>query len=131
MVFKIKKFLMPALISISHYITYEDFSSKVYKETFKAFNNDEIWGVRKVCIENLPQLVKFLRWNDVEKLNECIDFFKRCLNDSNRWVKNQALVQFGPLINNLHDKKANLGEMIERVCKIYYDMKLINPGGTD
>ena len=99
MLFKIKKFVMPALIAISKHLTQEVFVDKVYNGTFKLFNADEIWGVRKVCIENLSNLIKYLKYDDLSKMNECIDFFKRCLNDSNRWVKNQALIQFGPIVH--------------------------------
>ncbi len=88
MLFKIKKFLLPALISISKHLDYDIFLSKVYNSTFKQFNQDETWGVRKVCIENISNLVKYLKYDDVSRINDCIDFFKRCLNDSNRWVKN-------------------------------------------
>ena len=88
MLFKIKKFVMPALIAVSKHLTHEGFIEKVYKGTFQQFNNDEIWGVRKVCIENLANLMKYLRHDDVSRITECIEFFKRCLNDSNRWVKN-------------------------------------------
>ena len=87
MLFKIKKFLLPALIAISKHLEYNVFIDKVYN-TFKTFNNDEIWGVRKVCIENLANLLKYLKNDEIDKFNDCIDFFKRCLNDSNRWVKN-------------------------------------------
>ena len=88
MLFKIKKFLLPALIAISPHLEYDIFVEKVYNSTFKIFNKDEIWGVRKVCIEHLPNLVKHLKGDDRERLEECVDFFKRCLTDDNRWVKN-------------------------------------------
>ena len=104
MLFKIKKFLLPALIAISPHLSYDVFVEKVYNNTFKQFNADEIWGVRKVCIEHLPNLVKHLKGDDTERLNEIIDFFQRCLVDSNRWVKNQALTQFGPLAHNFYLK---------------------------
>ena len=91
MLFKIKKFLLPALIAISKHLDYDIFTEKVYG-TFKEFNQDEIWGTRKVCIEKLSSLIKNLKKDEFEKLGECIEFFKRCLNDSNRWVKAQAMV---------------------------------------
>ena len=56
MLFKIKKFLLPALIAISKHLEYDVFLERVYG-TFKTFNADEIWGVRKVCIENLANLI--------------------------------------------------------------------------
>lgn len=92
MLFKIKKFMLPAMISISKHLDYDVFIDQVFKNTFSKFNKDDIWGVRKVCIENLPNLVKYLKAEDIQRINECIEFFKRCLSDSNRWVKNQALV---------------------------------------
>ena len=104
MLFKIKKFLLPALIAISPHLSSDVFVEKVSTDTFKQFNTDEIWGVRKVCIEHLPNLLKHLKGDDKERLNECIDFFQRCLVDTNRWVKNQALVQFGPLAHNFYLK---------------------------
>jgi hypothetical protein len=85
--FKIKKFLLPALIAISKHLDYDTFIEQVYG-TFKEFNSDEIWGTRKVCIEKLANLIKHIKSDEIEKFSECIDFFKRCLNDSNRWVKN-------------------------------------------
>ena len=42
-----------------------------------------------------------MRYDDIARINECIDFFKRCLNDSNRWVKNQALINFGPFVHQI------------------------------
>ena len=104
MLFKIKKFLMPALIAVSKHLTQEVFLEKAYKGTFQQFNNDEIWGVRKVCIENLASLMKYLPYDDIPRITECIEFFKRCLNDSNRWVKNQALIQFGPVVHQIYLK---------------------------
>lgn len=104
MLFKIKKFVMPALIAVSKHLTHEVFLDKVYNGTFQKFNNDDIWGVRKVCIENLASLMKHLKYDDVQRITECIEFFKRCLNDSNRWVKNQALIQFGPIVHQIYLK---------------------------
>ena len=52
MLFKIKKFLLPTLMAISVHIPYEMFEKHVYS-TFIKFTQDEIWGVRKVCLEKL------------------------------------------------------------------------------
>jgi hypothetical protein len=75
------------LIAISEHLDYDSFTAKVFT-VFTDYYNDEIWGIRKVCIENMPQLVKHIQATDIERLNNCLEFFKRCLNDSNRWVKN-------------------------------------------
>ena len=64
MLFKIKKFLLPALISISKHLDYSTFMEKVYS-CFKTFNADDIWGVRKVCVENLADLIKYLEYDDL------------------------------------------------------------------
>ena len=83
---------MPALIAVSKHLSHEQFIEKVFNRTFTQFNNDEIWGVRRVCIENLASLMKYLNYSDFSRITECLEFFKRCLHDSNRWVKNQALI---------------------------------------
>lgn len=90
MLFKIKKFLIPALIAISKHLDYKVFLENVYKVFFES-SKDELWGVRKVCIENMSELIKYLKYDEIEKLNYCFEFFKLSMIDSNRWVKNQAL----------------------------------------
>lgn len=139
MIFKIKKFVMPALIAVSKHLSHEVFIEKVFKGTFQQFNSDEIWGVRKVCIENLASMMKYLRYDDVSRITECIEFFKRCLHDTNRWVKNQALIQFGPIVHQIFLKLeqvpgegaatdsevSQLKSLISQMCLSYYDLKLI------
>ena len=87
MLFKIKKFLLPALIAISKHLGYQVFLDSVYK-TFLDFSKDEIWGVRKVCVENMAELIKYLKYDETDKLNYCFEFFQKSMNDTNRWVKN-------------------------------------------
>ena len=36
-------------------------------------------------------IIKHLHCTEDKKLNECFEFFKKCLNDTNRQVKNAAL----------------------------------------
>jgi hypothetical protein len=88
MLFKIKKFMLPAMISISKHLPYDLFIEEIFNNTFAVFNKDDIWGVRKVCIENLANLVKYLKADDLQRIEDCIKFFQRCLCDQNRWVKN-------------------------------------------
>lgn len=52
MLFKIKKFLLPALLAASKHIPYDLFLQDVYS-LFMKFTKDDIWGVRKVCLEKL------------------------------------------------------------------------------
>lgn len=36
----------------------------------------------------MGNLIKYLKYTETIKLNECFEFFKNCLVDQNRWVKN-------------------------------------------
>ena len=84
MLFKIKKFLLPALIAISKHLNYDVFLEKVYG-TFKTFNADEIWGVRKVCIENVANLMKYLKNDEIEKLNDEPSILTRFQIEMKNW----------------------------------------------
>ena len=89
MLFKIKKFLLPTLLAVSHQLPYEMFEKHVYS-TFVKFTQDEIWGVRKVCLEKLQDFVKLIKADETSKLCFCLQFLQSSMNDSSRWVKNQA-----------------------------------------
>lgn len=64
MLFKIKKFLIPTLLAVSKHINYDQFIHYVY-DIFTKFTLDDIWGVRKVCIEKLQDFVKLINYNEV------------------------------------------------------------------
>jgi hypothetical protein len=64
MLFKIKKFLLPAFLACSKHLKYDKFISIVYT-TFMKFTLDDIWGVRKVCLEKLNELVKHIKPTDI------------------------------------------------------------------
>ena len=87
MLFKIKKFLLPTLIAISQYLEYEIFTKEVFS-LFLQFTKDDIWGVRKVCVELTMPILKLVKNDDFENIKECVDFMEKSLNDSSRWVKN-------------------------------------------
>jgi hypothetical protein len=60
MLFKIKKFLLPTLLAIAKHISYDKFVSNIYPYFIK-FSADEIWGVRKVCLEKLLDFIKIIK----------------------------------------------------------------------
>lgn len=71
MLFKIKKFLLPTLLSVAKHISYDKFLQNVY-HTFVKFTQDEIWGVRKVCLERLQDFIKLINSNDIPKITQCV-----------------------------------------------------------
>ena len=73
MLFKIKKFLLPALISLSSHIPYETYINIIYP-TFIKFSQDDIWGVRKVCVEKLQDIIKLIDFADKGKIQQCLLF---------------------------------------------------------
>ena len=87
MLFKIKKFLIPCLLAISKLIPYERFIENVYS-IFIKFTQDDIWGVKKVCVEKLQDFLKLIKPQEISKLQSCVLFLQASLNDSSRWVKN-------------------------------------------
>ena len=88
--FKIKRFLLPALISMTKHLDYEVFKTNVLP-VFQSFVEDEIWGTRKAAIDCTADIIAQLKPSEADKLKDCFEFFKKCLTDQNRWVKNQAL----------------------------------------
>ena len=103
MLFKIKKILLPMLLAASKHLTYDRFILTVYS-TFMKFSLDDIWGVRKVCLERLHDLVKCVKPFDIQKLRQCLDFLQSSLTDQSRWVKNQAFQLFGIITNEIYEK---------------------------
>ena len=103
MLFKIKKILLPMLLAASKHLTYDRFILTVYS-TFMKFSLDDIWGVRKVCLERLHDLVKCIKPVDLQKLRQCLDFLQSSLTDQSRWVKNQAFQLFGIITNEIFEK---------------------------
>eukprot|EP00347_Sterkiella_histriomuscorum_P014101 403362163 len=139
MLFKIKKFLLPCLISVSKNIAYEKFLEVVYP-IFIKFTQDDIWGVKKVCVEKLQDFVKLIKSNELQKLQQCVFFLQLCLNDSSRWVKNQAFQQYGYILHEIYLKmlevddqhiKMQLQSFIHNSFNIFYDMKYIQSGDED
>lgn len=126
MLFKIKKFLLPTLIATAKHLQYDKFIAVVYN-TFMRFAHDDIWGVRKVCLEKLHDLVKLLQASDVPKLRQCLDFLTSSLTDASRWVKNQAFHLFGMITNEIQVKSGKvLADAITRSYECFYDLKLIS-----
>lgn len=54
--FKIKRFLLPALISISKQLKYSDFVKTIYS-VFTSYIEDGVWGVRKAAIECTADII--------------------------------------------------------------------------
>jgi hypothetical protein len=52
------------LLAASKHLSYDRFVLTVYS-TFMKFSLDDIWGVRKVCLERLLDLVKCIKPTDI------------------------------------------------------------------
>jgi hypothetical protein len=89
MLFKVKKTLMPCLLAVGNHIKYDSWIKHVY-ETFKKFTVDPIWGVRKVCLEVLPQILNKLKATEIECFTLCLEFLSTSLADESKWVRCKA-----------------------------------------
>jgi len=87
MLFKVKKTLLPCLLAVGSHVKYELFLKHVY-DTFATFSADHIWGVRKVCLEVLPDLINQLKSTENDRLLFCLDFLAKSLSDDSKWVRN-------------------------------------------
>lgn len=85
--FKIKKQMLPCLLAISKHIDYLTFQHKIMA-TYHNFTRDPIWGVRRVAIELMPEVMKKLKPNETEQFVKCLDALKLALSDESKWVKN-------------------------------------------
>ena len=57
-------------------------------DTYQNFTRDPIWGVRRVSIEHMPEVIKLLKPNETERLIACLDALKLAISDESKWVKN-------------------------------------------
>ena len=97
-------------------------------ETYHTFTRDPIWGVRRVSIELMPEVIKKLKPNETDQLLKCLHALKLALSDESKWVKNQAFQQFGKIIYEVHlhtkepiAKKKELKDKILEVCNDFLD----------
>jgi len=65
---------------------------------FKKLCKDNIWSVRKGCVESLIDISRAI---SQEKRTELIDVMRAFLGDSSRWVRNTAYEMLGRFISTL------------------------------
>ena len=56
--------------------------------TYHSFARDPIWGVRRVTIELMPDVVKKLKANETEQIIKLLSALKLAISDESKWVKN-------------------------------------------
>ena len=87
-----------------------------------TFGADSIWGVRRVCIELLPDFLNKIKETETEQLIEGLEFLKCSLTDDSRWVKNQAFLQFGKAVHEVFLKaqmpNANKKLLQEKITEV-------------
>ena len=122
MLFKVKKTLLPCLLAVGNHIKYDSWLKHVF-ETFKTFSVDQIWGVRKVCLEVLPQLMNKMKPTETDRIAFCLNFLSSCLEDESKWVRNKAYEQFGPILYAAYQKNntdAAIKTKIRQVSDAFY-----------
>lgn len=87
--FKVKKYMVPCLLSMASHLPYDLFKTQCVSLYLK-YMSDPIWGVRRVCLENLSRLVELLRPTESEVFTNCLRFLEESFVDQSKWVKNQA-----------------------------------------
>jgi hypothetical protein len=41
---------------------------------FSKFSKDEIWGVRKVCLEKTGEIIELFKDKETKQIKECLEF---------------------------------------------------------
>eukprot|EP00818_Percolomonas_sp_WS_P007090 CAMPEP_0117445108 /NCGR_PEP_ID=MMETSP0759-20121206/5614_1 /TAXON_ID=63605 /ORGANISM="Percolomonas cosmopolitus, Strain WS" /LENGTH=646 /DNA_ID=CAMNT_0005237251 /DNA_START=2048 /DNA_END=3988 /DNA_ORIENTATION=- len=72
---------------------------------FLELAKDDIWGVRKACVESLPAIAKCV----TSKIRTTVlsELFETFCDDVSRWVKMEAYKQLGPLIATFKGNEVN------------------------
>lgn len=137
--FKIKRPLLQCLITISKHLSKEQISQKVFTIYKKFSHGQEVWGLRRLCIQVAPEMVELLDSTDVDAIKFILDFLAVSLKkpspslpmdqkSSEKWVRNQAMQNFGPIIHAAFLKdQANQAVLakIQEVCDSFYDLDLL------
>lgn len=125
--FKIKKQILPCILALAKHVDYTTFQHKIFS-TYQKFARDSIWGVRRVAIEFMPDVIKKLKPNETDRICKCLDALKLGISDESKWVKNQAFQNFGKIIYEVHlhtkepiAKKKDLMAKIAEVCDDFLD----------
>jgi hypothetical protein len=65
--FKVKKYMIPCIFSIAPSLSYDSFKA-ICVGLFLKSTTDLIWGVRRVCLENMSKLIDLLKPTETEIL---------------------------------------------------------------
>lgn len=100
--FKTRKHLLPCLMAISKHLSKNVVLKEVYSIFKKCCVPDELWSLRKLCLQLAPELIANL--DDTEALKFILDFLKVSLlrpgdqededaqqKKNEGWVRNQAM----------------------------------------
>lgn len=100
--YKIKRPLMQCLITISKHLDSDTVSKQIFP-TYKKFSHQqEVWGLRRLCIQSAADMVEHVDASDIDSLKYILDFLAMSLRrppsslpqdqvNSEKWVRNQAM----------------------------------------
>merc|ERR1719203_2062728 len=74
----------------------EDKTENLMLELYQKLATDNIWSVRKGCVESIVELSKAVR---TETRLELVSLMEKFLKDTSRWVRNTAYEFLGPFLS--------------------------------
>eukprot|EP00003_Mantamonas_plastica_P012252 TRINITY_DN2219_c1_g1_i6.p1 TRINITY_DN2219_c1_g1~~TRINITY_DN2219_c1_g1_i6.p1 ORF type:complete len:730 (+),score=143.43 TRINITY_DN2219_c1_g1_i6:2220-4409(+) len=106
--FRVRKTVAASLCGVSKTLADDAISSIL--PIFLKLCQDEIWGVRKVCAENIVELATCFPIQT--RINSFQTVYTRFLTDQSRWVKTSANEHLGEFIHLLADDKNNINDSL-------------------
>lgn len=123
----VRKAVASHLGILSDFLGSSDTTSKLMK-ILQGLANDEIWGVRKCCLESILQLSTNVKPQTRRQLLSPI--FKLFLEDKSRWVKASAIEKLAGFIVTFEDGEVD-PELINHFTGLVYPQDEFTKGDAD
>ena len=75
------------MLALSKPLPYEVFKARILN-LYLELTEDSIWGVRRTCLELLPDFLKQVKAAETEILLKSLNFVLKSLQDESKWVRN-------------------------------------------
>lgn len=98
---KVRKSVAECIPKLTKRVSSSEGIEKLMK-VFDELTKDNMWGVRKACVENISEMFEGLDMELQEKY--ALPFYEALLNDKSNSVRQSGFMQIGPCIHNCKAK---------------------------